>query len=151
MILGTYQENDRDVERKGDSGVQEKGDVSNARDIRHRHIWDLNDKRDHTVHYSASRSEVVEGNQGVHLELCRGKQALNHGQADSLKHDTANLEEESSENEFNLAEGSDDDTDNDDGHVAEGLQIGWCNAQGPACEKHSNWSGGLAHSLASDV
>jgi hypothetical protein len=44
---------------------------------------------------------------------------------------------------LDLAEGGDDDTDDNEGDVSEGLQGRRCNTESPGREKNGDWRGGL--------
>lgn len=87
----TYQEDHRDVEQEGDEGVGKEREDADAVDIGHAHARDLNKQGDHAVDDSTSRGVVVEGNEGVHLELGGAQHALDHDETQSLEDDTTAL------------------------------------------------------------
>lgn len=131
----TYQENDRDVETEGNHGVEQESEVTDAVEVSPGHGWDFSDQSDDSVHDGASGSKVVERDQGVHLELGRRKKALDHGQANGLENDTSTLEEETEHDELDLSERGDDDTNNDERDVSEGLQVGRRKTHNPRCDQ----------------
>jgi len=141
--IQTYQEDDRDVESKSDHGVGEQDKPSEIVDVGHGHFGHLDDQGDDSVHKGAGRSEVVERNQGIHLELGRGKQALNHVQADSLKGNSGNLEEETSEDKLDFTKRGDDDTNDNERDIGESLHVWRRSTHDPACQEHGDRSGGL--------
>lgn len=119
----TYQEDDGDVQEERAQTVQEEGEQANVVHIVHGAARHLPDKGNDTVHDGADGREVVEGDDGVHLEVGRAEQALDHGKTQSLEHNTAHLENDTDGDEVNLAHGSNDDTDNDGGDIEELLQV----------------------------
>lgn len=80
-----YQEDDSNVEPESNGGVKEQSTHAELVDVRHVQRGELDNRSDDGVHDGASRCEVVEGNQGVHLEFGRAEQALNHNQTDRLE------------------------------------------------------------------
>lgn len=109
----------------------------------HGQVRDLEEESDAAVHDSADRGKVVERDHGVHLELSGAEEALDHDQAGGLEHDAADLEHESDHNEVDLAKGSNDNTDNDEGDVEQDLHVWRGNAHGPGSDEDGNWGGGL--------
>ena len=116
-----YQENNRDVEHESNRCIQEEREDADVVDRLHGHAGDLGNKSNNTVHRSASRSEVVKRDQGVHLEFGRAQKTLDHGQSDGLKRDSTNLVEETQQVEFDLSERGNDDTNDDERDVAKSL------------------------------
>lgn len=141
----TYQQDDRDVEHESAATVQEEGEETNVVNVVHGNLGDLPDQGNHSVHDSADRGEVVDGNKGVHLEVCGAEQALDHGETESLKDDTTNLVQNSDEDKVNLANRSNDDTNNDGRNVEELPEVGLGDTEEPARDKHGNGGGGLEH------
>lgn len=88
----TYQENDGDVQQEGDHSVGDQNPDTNAVDVVHGEVGDLQEKSNGTVHHSANRRKVVQGDHGVHLELSGAEQALHHNQTGSLEDNTTQLE-----------------------------------------------------------
>jgi hypothetical protein len=103
----------------------------------------LNYNGDDSVHDGANGGVVVEGNERIHLELSARKKALNHGKTGSLADDAGHGEEESGEDELDLANRSNDDTDNDGSDISKGLERWRGDAEGPSCEQCSDRCGGL--------
>jgi len=103
----------------------------------------LGEQENAAVHERAGGCVVVQRNERVHLELGRAEQTLNHAQTDSLEDDAAGLEEESSHDELDLAEGSNDDTHDNEGDIAERLHVRWVDTHAPGREQDGNRSGGL--------
>ena len=141
------QEDDRDVEQEGDERVGDKGKTTNAIDVLHSQHGELGEEQDAAVHAGASGRVVVERDERIHLELGRAKQALDHNQADSLKDDATDLEEEADHDELDLAHRSNDNADDNEGNVAEGLHVHRGNAHGPGCDEDSNRGGSLVKSV----
>jgi len=56
---------------------------------------------------------------------------LHHGQTDSLEHDAEKLEDDTDEDELQLASGRDDDTNNDKRDISECLEVGGCESEDP--------------------
>lgn len=110
---------------------------------------DFNKQADNSVHDGAGRRKVVERDERVHLELGRREELLHHDQAGGLESDSGELEEETNHDELDLAVGSDDYTEDDEGDVAESLHVRRGDAHGPGCDEHSDGSGGLDCMLVS--
>lgn len=142
-----YQEDDGDVETKGNHGVAQQGQDTGLVDVLHGHVWDLGDQGDEGVHDSADGSKVVQRHQRVHLVLGRAEQTLDHDEPGSFEHDTADLEEEADGDKVDFTKGSDDDTDDDEGHVHENTHIWRGHSEGPGSEEDSYGSGGLCDKL----
>lgn len=143
MCSLTYQENHRYVQGECDHGVGKEWEVANVLNVCHGHLWDLKQKSSDTVHDGASWCKVVKRDKRIHLEFGRRQQTLDHGETDGLEDDTGDLKEETSENELDLAKGSNDNTDDDQRDVSESLEVWWRNAHSPSSEKDSDWSSGL--------
>lgn len=111
--------------------------------IKKSHLRNLDYQCSETVHDGASRSKVVERDKRVHLELGRGEKALDHVQAHSFKGNTTELEENTGQDKLDLAKRSNDNTEHNDGDVAESLVVWRGGAHDPASDQDSNWSGGL--------
>lgn len=69
----TYQEHYRDVQEERNHGVHKQSNVADLLDICQAHLWHFNEQRDNAIHDSTSRSEVVERDKRVHLELSARK------------------------------------------------------------------------------
>jgi hypothetical protein len=146
IIIGsTYQKNDRDVEHESAKTVQEECEETDVVDIIHGALRNLPDQSNNTVHDSTDRGEVVHGYQGVHLEVSRAEQALDHGKSKCLKDDTTNLVQDSDEDKVNLANRGDDDTDDDGRDIEKLLEVGLGDTEQPAGDEDGNGSGGLEH------
>ena len=139
----TYQEDDRNIEKEGDTGVGEESEATDAVDVAHCEDGQLSEDQNEGVHDGAGRSVVVERNKGVHLELLGAQNALNHDQTGGLEDDTSDLEEEANHDELELAERGNDDTEHDEGDVAENLEVHGRNAHAPSCEQDGDGSRGL--------
>lgn len=109
----------------------------------HGALGNFPEERNHEVHDSADRGEVVEGNQGVHLKLSGAQETLDHGQPKGLEADTTDLVNDTNPDELDLTNRGDDDTNNYDGHIEEDLQVGLRHTKGPAGDQNSNRGGGL--------
>lgn len=97
-------ENDRNVEEESDHGVGKKNPETDSVDLRHLDLWHFPEKSDQTVHDSADWSEVVKGDEWVHLVLGGGEESLDHDETDSLEHNTTSLEEETDQDELDFTE-----------------------------------------------
>jgi hypothetical protein len=146
--LGTYQEDDRDVQEEGAQAVEEKGDKADVVDLLHGAAGHLPDDSDDEVHQGADGCEVVQRDERVHLVVGGAEEALDHGQAESLEDDTSNLVDDANPDELDLADGCDDDTDDDDRDVQENPQVGGGDTQRPASDEDRDGRGGLASWLA---
>lgn len=111
----------------------------------HGDLGNFPEKGNNTVHEGTDRSEVVDGNERVHLEISRAQETLNHGETKGLEDNTGDLVQDTDQNEVNLANGSNDDTDNDGGNVEELLEVGLVDAESPAGDEDSDGGGGLEH------
>jgi hypothetical protein len=145
LLSATYQQNNGDVEHESAETVEEKGEQANVVDVIHGDLGNLPDQGNNSVHDSADRSEVVDRDKRVHLEVGGAKQTLDHGKTESLEDDTTNLVQDSDQDEVNLANGGNDDTDDDGRDVEELLQVGLGDTKKPAGDKHSDGRGGLEH------
>lgn len=121
----TYQENDRNVEHESNHGVCKQSEIANVLNVKHRHLGHLDNQSDNAVHNGARRGKVVQRDQWVHLELGGREKALNHVQTDGLESDTTELEEHTSDDKFDFTSRSNNDTDNNDGDIAESPVIWW--------------------------
>ena len=147
QIEWTYQEHNRDVQGESDKSVQQEDNVSDLLNIGPAHVGNLNEQADNSVHDGASRRKVVEGNKGIHLELSRREELLDHDQTGGLEGDAGKLEEETGHDELDLAVGGNDHTKDDEGDVAESLQVERGDAHDPGCQKDSNGCGGLGEGV----
>lgn len=114
-------------------------------DLVHGDLGDFPDEGNTSVHQSTDRGEVVHRHKGVHLEVGRAEKSLNHGKTEGLENDTSNLVQNTDENEMNLAEGGDDDTDDNGRDVEELLEVWLGDTEAPARNQNSNRGGGLEH------
>lgn len=146
----TYQEHNGNVEHEGAKTVEEEGEETNVVDLLHGASGNLPDQGNNTVHDGADGSKVVQRDEGVHLVVGGAQKSLDHGQSESLKDDTTNLEQDTSQDEVNLAEGGNDDTDDNGGDIEELPQVGRGDTKSPTREEDSDGSGGLEHLDESD-
>ena len=109
----------------------------------HRNFRNLPAQGNKEIHDCADRGEIVDGDNRVHLVLGRAKQALDHGEADSLKDDAANLEEETNPHELDFTNRGNDDTDHNGGDIEEDLQAWLRDTQSPAREEDGDRGSGL--------
>lgn len=140
----TYQEDNRDVEQERDTCVGEQGNQTNAVNVGHGQPRELSDEEDASVDGSTGRGVVVEGHEGVHLEVGAAEQALDHDQTDGLEDDTGDLEQEADHDELDLTEGRNHDTDDDEGHISERLEVNWLHAKAPGCEEDGDGCSSLS-------
>lgn len=146
----TYQEHNGNVEHEGAKTVEEEGEETNVVDLLHGASGNLPDQGNNTVHDGADGSKVVQRDEGIHLVVGRAQKSLDHGQSESLKDDTTNLEQDTSQDEVNLAEGGNDDTDDNGRDIEELPQVGRGDTKSPTREEDSDGSGGLEHLDESD-
>lgn len=144
------QEDDGDVEHESAETVEEEGEETDVVDISHAALGDFPDESNDTVHDGADGGEVVQRDEGVHLQVGRAEQTLNHGKTEGLEHDTGELEQDTNDDKVNLANGGNDDTDDNGGDVEELLHVGGRDTQGPGSQQDSDGSGGLEHLDESD-
>lgn len=147
-IFDTYQENDGDVQQEGDHSIGDQNPDTHTIDMVHGEFRDLQEKSNGAIHDSANRRKVVQGDHGVHLELSGAEQALHHDQTGGLEDNTTQLEQETDHDELNLTKRSNDDTNDDDRNVHEGLVVDGSHAHAPGSKKDSNGSSGLQLLLA---
>jgi hypothetical protein len=69
LLSATYQQNNGDVEHESAETVEEKGEQANVVDVIHGDLGNLPDQGNNSVHDSADRSEVVDRDKRVHLEV----------------------------------------------------------------------------------
>lgn len=141
----TYQEDDGNVEHKGAETVEEESEEADVVNLSHGDLGELPDQGNDSVHDSADRSKVVEGHQGIHLEVGRAQQALDHGESEGLEDDTGNLVDDTNDNEVDFAHRGNDDTDDNGGDIEELLQVRLRHAQGPTRDQNGDRRGGLEH------
>ena len=139
------QEDDGDVEHESAETVEEEGEETDVVDISHAALGDFPDESNDTVHDGADGGEVVERDEGVHLQVGRAEQTLDHGKTEGLEHDTGKLEQDTNDDKVNLANGGNDDTDDNGGDVEELLHVGGRDTQGPGSEQDSDGGGSLEH------
>ena len=109
----TYQKHNRHVEQESAGAVEEEGEQANVVNIVHAHPGGLPDEGHRAVDEGAHGGEVVEGDQGVHLELGGAQEALHHGESEGLKGDASDLVDDTDPDELDLAERGNDDTNDD--------------------------------------
>jgi hypothetical protein len=139
----TYQEDNGDVEKEGNRSVGKEVEAPNAVDVVHANARHLGEDENQKVHKSAARGIVIERNHRVHLEVLSAKEALYHNQTSSFEEDAANLEQEADQDELDFAERRDDNTENDNGNVSEGFEIGLLHAERQARDQDGDRSGCL--------
>jgi hypothetical protein len=113
-------------------------------DLGHADLGDFPHERNHKVHGCADGREVVHRDQGIHLELGRAQEALDHGKPKGLANDAGNLVDDANPDKLDLANGSDDDTDNNGGDIEEDLKVRLRNTETPAGKENGNGCGSLA-------
>lgn len=145
LLSATDQQNNGDVEHESAETVEEEGEEADVVDVIHGDLRNLPDQGNNSVHDSADRSEVVDRDKRVHLEVSGAEQTLDHGKTESLEDDTSNLVQDSDQHEVNLANGGNDDTDNNGRDVEELLQVGLGDTEEPAGDEHSDGRGSLKH------
>lgn len=143
----TYQEHNGDVQGERNESVENENNVSDLLDIGPAHVGHLDEQAHDSVHDSASGRKVVERHKRVHLELGGREKLLHHDQAGGLECNTGKLEEETGHDELDLAVRGNNHTEDDEGDVAEGLQVERGDTHDPGCHKDCNGSGGLEESV----
>lgn len=149
MARSTYQEDDRDVEKERAQSVQEEGEQANIVHVVHGATRDFPGDSHDEVHDGADGREVVKRDQRVHLVVGRAEKTLDHGQTQSLENDAADLVDDTDPDELDLADRSNDHTNDNDRYVQEDLEAGSRDAKGPSSEKNSDRGGGLQSSTVS--
>ena len=139
----TYQEHNRHIQRESNHRVGEQCNIPDPLEIAESHLGHLEEQGDDAVHGGANRREVVERDEGIHLELGAGEQALHHDEPDGLEHDAAALEEEADHDELDLADGGDDHADHDERDVPERLERGLRHAHDPGGDEDGDGHGSL--------
>jgi hypothetical protein len=139
----TYQKDNRGVKKESNQCVGNESHDTKRVNVVHSHARDISEESNDAVGDGTGGSVVVQGDQRVHLELSGAKQALDHDQAQSLEDDTTALDEEAQHIELDLAKRSDNNTDNNDSDIAEGLEVGRGDAEGPGSEESHDRVGGL--------
>ncbi len=76
---------------------------------------------------------------------------MHHDKSHSFEDDASKLEQDSDQNELDLANGGDDHSDNDEGDIEEDSHVGFLDAHGPAGKKNCNRCASLIHSSASSA
>lgn len=113
--------------------------------LSHGDLGNLPQQSNNTVKSGTDRRKVVQRNKRVHLEVCRAQQSLDHGQSQSLKHESGNLDNKTNENKVDLADGGDDDSTDNHRNVEELPRVELRHAERPAREEHSHGHSGLEH------
>ena len=145
----TYQEHNRDVEQESAQSVEEEREETDVVNLIHAELGKLPEQGDHTVHHGADGSEVVQRDQGVHLELGRAQETLNHGKTQGLEDDASDLVDDSDPDKLDLSHRGDDDTNDDDRDIKEHLEVRLGNTERPAGDEHGDRSSGLVSSIVS--
>lgn len=145
----TYQEHDGDVKEERNHGIHDECDDAGSVDILHRHIRHLQNERDDSIHDRADGGEIVQRDQGVHLELRRAEETLHHDETDGLEDKAGNLVEEAGHDELDFSKRGDDDSYNDEGDVEKHFHVWRRNAQGPRSEEGNDGSGCLLTNIHS--
>lgn len=86
-----YQKDNRDVQSKGDGGIEEQSEDAHIVDIAHTHLGHFHEQSDDSVDRSTGRCVVVERDQWVHLELGRRENTLHHDESDRLEDNASHL------------------------------------------------------------
>lgn len=143
----TYQKNNRGVKKESNQRVGNESHDTKGVNIVHSHTGDIGEESNDAVGNGAGGGVVVQGDERVHLELGGAEQALDHDEAQGLEDDTSTLDEEAEHVELDLAKGSDNDTKDNDSDIAEGLEVGRGNSEGPGGEESNDSVGGLYNQL----
>jgi hypothetical protein len=143
----SYQKNNRGIKKESNQRVGNESHDTKRVNIVHSHAGDIGEESNDAVGDSAGGSVVVQGDEGVHLELGGAEQALDHDETQSLEDDATTLDEETKHVELDLAEGSDNDTNDNDGDIAKGLEVGRSNSKGPGGEESHDSVGSLYDQL----
>lgn len=138
-----YQKDNRCVKKESNQCVGNESHDTKRVNVVHSHARNIGEESNDAVGDGTGGSVVVQGNKGVHLELSRAEQALDHDKAQSLEDDTTTLDDEAEHVELDLAKGSDNNTDDNDSDIAEGLEVSRGNAEGPGGEQSHNRVGSL--------
>ena len=165
----TYEQNNGSVKKESNQCVGNESSDTETVDITHGKTGSLSKEGDDTVGDSAGRGVVVQRDQGIHLELGGAEQTLNHDKTEGLEDDTGNLDcmvvrtrmsnipnnishtEEADHLELDLAEGGNHNTDNNESHIAESLQVGRSDSESPGGQKGRNSVGGLKKQLGISI
>lgn len=139
----SYQKNNGGVKKESNQRVGNQSHDTKRVNVVHSHTGNIGEESNDAVGDGTGGSVVVQGDERVHLELSGAEQALDHDEAQSLEHDTTTLNQETKHVELDLTEGSNDDTEDDDSNVAQGLEVGGSNSKGPGSEKSHDGVGGL--------
>lgn len=139
----SYQKHNGSVQHESNQSIGNESHDAKRIDVGHGHTRDIGEKRDNAVGDGTGRGVVVQRDKGVHLELGRAEETLDHNQTQSLEDDTANLNDETKHVELDLTEGGNNHTNHNDGHIAEGLEVGGSNSEGPGGKQGCNGIGGL--------
>jgi len=137
------QEDDGYVQQEGNHGVGKEDPDADTVDVVHGETGNLQEQSNASVHNGADGGEVIQRDHGVHLVLSGAEQALHHNQTGSLEDDTAELEQETDHDELDLTEGGNNDTDDDDRNVREGLVVDWGHAHTPGSQEDSDGGSSL--------
>jgi hypothetical protein len=143
MNTDTHKEDDRNIEHEGAHTIQEEGEEADMVDLGHGDLGDFPGQGHHEVHGGAHRSEVVNRDQGVHLELGRAQKALDHGKTESLAGDTDKLVNDTNPDKLDLADRGNDNTNDNGGNIEEDLQVRLRHTKNPAGNENSDGSGSL--------
>ena len=138
-----YQKHHRGIQQESDQSIGNESHDTKRINIGHSHTRNIGEKRDNTVGDGAGRGVIVQRDEGIHLELRRAEETLDHDQTQSLEYDTTHLNNEAKHVELDLTKGSNDHTNNNDGNISQGLEVGRRNSKGPSGKQGRNGIGGL--------
>lgn len=141
------QQNDGSIEKESNERVGNESTDSETVDVTHGDAGKIGEEGDKAVGDSAGGGVVVEGDQGVHLELGGAEQTLDHNETESLEDDTGDLDDETKSIKLDLTEGGDHDTEHDDHDVSKGLHVGGSDSESPGGQKSDNSVGSLENIL----
>lgn len=145
MAGPSYQKHNGGIQQESHQGIGNESHDTKRVNVVHSHTGDIGEKGNNAVGDGASGGIVVQRDKRVHLELGGAEKTLDHDQTESLEDDTANLDEETKHVELDLTKGGDHDTNDNDGDIAEGLEVGGGNPESPGGKQSNNSVGGLEH------
>jgi hypothetical protein len=142
LVVGAYQKHEGHVQEERDARVCNHVEVTDVKHEIPAKVGCLKVQTSYKIHSRAHRSIVVQRDESIHL--IRAEKALNEHETRSFEACGEGLADEAGEHEADLAIGGNDDAENDDGDVGEGLAVEGLEAEAPGDQEDDYWVRGLS-------
>lgn len=145
---GAYQEDDSHVQHECTCSIGNEDRYADSIEFFHCDLRNLHEESHNGVHNGADRGEVVQRHKGIHLVLGAIQQGLNEVDSDSFEDETRQLVQEAGQDKVDLAEGGNDDTEDDKGDIEKLHEVDLFNPESPTSEENCDRHSGLVWSVA---